>query len=130
MGIVIGAAIINDGRILLVRNEQSWVLPDGKPESGESDIECLCREVSEKLSGTQLDNIRYYGVFEGRTPNTRDVLMAKVYFADIKGELHQPTAEIAAYDWVEDPSQYNLSDITSKIVYFLTRDEYLRHPND
>jgi len=52
MRIAIGAAIIEDGKILLVRKRQSWILPGGKPEPKESDIECLCREVSEELSGT------------------------------------------------------------------------------
>jgi len=130
MRTAIGVAIIEDGKILLVRKRQSWILPGGKPEPNESDIECLCREVDEELSGTQLDNIRYYGDFEGRTPHTGDILRAKVYFANIKEELCQPAAEIAEYDWVGNPNQYNLSDITSKIVDSLTRDEYLRRPND
>ena len=130
MRTAIGAAIIDEKKILLVRKRQSWILPGGKPEPDESDIECLCREVSEELPGTQLDNIRYYGDFEGRTPHTRDILRAKVYFADIKGKLCQPAAEIAEYNWIENPSQYNLSDITSKIVDSLTKDGYLRRPND
>ena len=130
MRTAIGAAIIDERKILLVRKRQSWILPGGKPEPDESDIECLCREVSEELSGTQLDNIRYYGDFEGRTPHTRDILRAKVYFADIKGKLCQPATEIAEYNWIENPSQYNLSDITSKIIDSLTKDGYLRRPND
>lgn len=35
MRIAIGAAIINDGKILLVRKKQSWILPGGKPEQKE-----------------------------------------------------------------------------------------------
>ncbi|MBU3958115.1 MAG: NUDIX domain-containing protein [Nanoarchaeota archaeon] len=130
MRTAIGAAIIDEEKILLVRKRQSWILPGGKPKPDESDIECLCREVSEELSGTQIDNIRYYGGFEGRTPHTGDILRVKVYFADIKGELYQSAAEIAAYGWINNPSRYKLSDITSKIVDSLTRDEYLRHPSD
>ena len=129
MRTAIGAAIINNGKILLVRKRQIWILPGGKPEFNESDIECLCREVSEELSGTQLDNIRYYGDFKGRTPHTKDILKARVYFADINGKLCQPAAEIAEYSWVKDPNQYDLSEITSKIVDSLIRDGYLR-PND
>ena len=125
MRTAIGAAIIDNGKILLVRKRQSWILPGGKPESGESDIECLCREVGEELSGTQLDNIRYYRDFEGKTPHKRDILRAKVYFADIKEELCQPAAEIVAYEWVNDISRYNLSEITSKIVDSLRRDGHL-----
>ena len=130
MRTAIGAAIIDEEKILLVRKRQSWILPGGKPEPNESDIECLCREVSEELSGTQLDNIRYYGDFEGRTPHTGDILRAKVYFANIKGKLGQPAAEIAVYDWVNDVSEYNLAEITSKIVDSLTKGGYLRRHND
>jgi ADP-ribose pyrophosphatase YjhB (NUDIX family) len=56
----INAVIIEDGKILLVRKRQTWILPGGKPGINESDLECLCREIREELSGTQLDNIRYY----------------------------------------------------------------------
>ncbi len=130
MRTAIGAAIIDNGKILLVRKRQSWILPGGKPEPNESDIECVCREVSEELSGTQLDNIRYYGDFEGRTPHKGDILNVKVYFANIKGRLCQPAAEIAEYNWIENTKQYNLSDITSKIVDSLTKDGYLKRPDD
>ena len=129
MRTAINAAVIDDGKILLVRKRQSWILPGGKPEPDESDIECLCRELSQELSGTQLENIRYYGEFEGRTPHKGDTLMAKVYFADIKGELGQPSAEIAAYAWADNPGKYNLSDITSKIVNSLIRDGHLGRPS-
>ena len=130
MRTAIGAAIIDNGKILLVRKRQSWILPGGKPEPSESDIECLCREVSEELSGTQLNNIRYYGEFEGVTPHKGNILKAKVYFANIKGKLYPSSAEIVAYEWVNDISRYNLSEITSKIVDSLTKDGYIRRPSD
>lgn len=129
MRTAIDAAIIDNGKILLVRKRQIWILPGGKPNSNESDIECLRREISEELSGTQLDNLRYYGDFKGRTPHTEDILRARVYFADINGKLCQPAAEIAEYSWVKDPSRYDLSETTSKIVDSLTRDGYLRPDN-
>jgi len=130
MRTAINAAIIQDGRILLVRKKQSWILPGGKPNPNESDLDCLCREVREELSGTELEKFRYYGEFQGITPHKKDVLNVKVYFAGIKGELHQAAAEIIEYDWVNNKRRYNLSDITSKIVDSLTKDGYLRHPSD
>ncbi len=125
MRIAIGAAIIEDKKILLVKKKQTWIFPGGKPEINESDIECLCREVREELSGTQLDNIRYYNEFEGITPHTGDVLKAKVYFADIRGELLPPSGEISAYEWVSDTSQHIISDITLKALRSLRKDGYL-----
>ena len=55
MRTAIGAAIINEGKLLIVRKKQSWILPGGKPEPGESDLDCLCREVGQELSGTKLE---------------------------------------------------------------------------
>ncbi len=125
MRIAINAAIIENGKILLARKNQSWILPGGKPESNETDLECLCREVGEELSGIQLNNIRYYREFEGITPYKGDVLKARVYFADILGKIFPPAAEIIAYDWVGDKSRYNLSDITFKIVDSLIKEGYI-----
>jgi 8-oxo-dGTP pyrophosphatase MutT (NUDIX family) len=126
MRTAISAAIIDDGQLLLVKKKESWILPGGKPDFNESYLECLCREVREELSGTELANLRYYDEFEGITPHTGDILSAKVYFADIKGQLHQPSAEIDAYEWVRNPSQYRLSNITSKIVDSLKKDGYIK----
>lgn len=53
----INVAIINRKKLLLVRKGQSWLLTGGKPESDESDLECLCREVWEELSGTKIKNL-------------------------------------------------------------------------
>jgi 8-oxo-dGTP diphosphatase len=126
MRIAIDAAIINDGKILLVKKNETWILPGGKPEGNESEIECLCREVRQELSGTELSNINYYHDFEGITPNKKDILKAKVYFADIKGALGQPSAEISECKWIDYPYKYNLSEITSKIIDSLMYDGHLQ----
>ena len=126
MRVAIGAAIIRDGGILLVKKKQSWILPGGKPEFGEDDISCLCREVREELSGTEVEVIRFYKGFEGMAPHKGDKILAKVYFADIKGELHRHSAEIDAAEWVKNTKKYSLSDVTSKILASLQKDGYLR----
>lgn len=129
MGTTINAAVINNGRILLVRKKQSWLLPGGKPESNELDLECLYREVCEELSGTQLENIRYYGDFIGNT-HIQEKFRTKIYFADIKGKLRKPSAEIEEYEWVDDTSKYNLSDMNLKVINSLISDGYLRRQSD
>jgi ADP-ribose pyrophosphatase YjhB (NUDIX family) len=126
MRLAINAAIIQEGEILLIKKEKTWILPGGKPRAEESDITCLCREVDEELSGTQIDNIRYYNDFKGITPHKGDVLRAKVYFADIKGVLRSPSSEIIEHAWVSDSSKYNVSDITSKILESLKEKGYLK----
>jgi len=121
----INAAIIQDGKILLVKKKDVWILPGGKPEQGELDIDCLQREVQEELSGTNLKDIDFYKRVEGITPYKGYVLEATVYFAAVDGTLHPASAEIGAFEWVRDTDKYSLSDITSKIIIDLKKDKYL-----
>jgi 8-oxo-dGTP diphosphatase len=125
MRMVINAAIIQDGELLLVRKKNTWILPGGKPEIGETDLECLCRETREELSGLELKNFRFYKEFEGVTPHKGDVLKAKVYFADINSSFSKASAEIVAAELTKKPEEYNLSDITRKVVDSLRRDHYI-----
>lgn len=124
----VGAAIISGSKILLARKKQSWILPGGKPEVGESDIDCLMREISEEVLGLEITDTRYYGAFVGKTPHKGDMLEATVYLMDFKlnTDLH-PGAEIAELAWIsaDDMRNYNLSDITLKIVDQLVREGYL-----
>jgi len=121
----IGAAIIEGGKILLVKKKNSWILPGGKANFGESDIDCLEREIFEELSGTKLENITYYKDFFGLSPHFGDIIKVKVYFAKIKGDLYKPSLEISASEWTKDLNKYNLSDVTSKIIESLKTDKYL-----
>jgi len=127
MRTAINAAIIQDDKLLLVRKKLTWILPGGKPEIGETDLECLCREIDEELSGTQIKDIHFYNQFEGKTPHKGDALRAKVYFANIDGQLYsvRDGDSISEARWVNDFSQYNLSDITSKIVNSLQQNKYI-----
>ena|SRR3989338_8255963 len=120
------AAIIKKGKILVVRKKQVWILQGGKPNSGESDIECLCREIREELSGIELENFRFYNRFEGITPYKGDLLQARVYFADTKVNNYTPSAEIDDVGWVNRIGQYNFSDITKKIIKSLYDGGYLK----
>lgn len=114
----INVAIIRDGCILLVRKRETWILPGGKPKVDESKLQCLFREIQEELPQLNLQNIRYFGAFTGITPHKSDMLCAEVYLADADGEI-TPSAEINAAKWIKDPEEYNLSDITRKIVLSL-----------
>jgi len=82
----------------LLRKKESWLLPGGKPKLNESDIACLVREVEEELSGTELENIAYYGEFIGKT-HIGEEFKTKVYLANVKGELKESSAEISEYKW-------------------------------
>jgi 8-oxo-dGTP diphosphatase len=127
MRTAINAAIIQDKKLLLVRKNLTWILPGGKPEEGEDDLDCLSREIYEELSGTRLKEINFYKSFEGKTPHKGDILRAKVYFARIDGDLYEVREgdSISEASWANNFLGYNLSDITSKIVRSLQQDKYL-----
>lgn len=126
MRIVINAAVINDKKeLLLVKKKETWILPGGKPESGELELECLYREVFEELGGAKLKDVKYYGEFEGKTPHKGDILKAKVYFAQLVDPKVKPSAEIKDAKWISNIEDYQMSDITSKIAYNLQEKSYL-----
>lgn len=125
MKVAIAAAIIQDEAILLVKKKETWILPGGKPESGESDEHCLNREVGEELSRTQISIIGFYGEVEGISPNKGDPVKVRVYLARINGQLNPPSAEISEACWVRDRSGMPLSDPTTKIFDSLQKNKFI-----
>lgn len=84
MRTAISAAIIRNGAMLLVKKRNTWILPGGKPNEGESDTQCLIREITkEEVPGTKLSDFRFYKSFKGRTPHSGDILLVRVYLAEI-----------------------------------------------
>ena len=124
MRVAISAAIIRNGRILLVRNENTWTPPGGKPKEGETDLECLSREVREELE-VDLQDPSFFAVVQGETPHTGDVIEARIYLAEIVGEP-RPSAEISDFAWVgRDDSGYNISEPTRLVLQILSSKGYL-----
>ena len=121
----IDGVAIKDRKILLVRKRQAWILPGGKPKKDESDIECLSREISEEILGTKFQIKDYYGSFTGETPHKKYILTAKVYFIDVS-EVGNPAREIAEVRWFsrDETNEYNISDITKKVICQLKEDNY------
>lgn len=131
---VINAAIIKDNRILLVGKKyetgiEHLILPGGKKEDTENDLECLTREVGEELSGAKIKiNPNFYRLFTGNTPTGKKASV-KVYFAElINGREIKTSNEISSAMWAEYNlaiHQKNLSDITRAVLNTLNKDKYL-----
>jgi len=125
MRTAVDAVIIQNKSILLVKKRNTWILPGGKPKEKESDIQCLIREVTrEEIPSTKLSNFKFYGEFKGKTPHQGDILLVKVYLAEIQGEI-KSGAEIIDARWVRKPENYKLSEITKKIIKDLRGKGYL-----
>jgi 8-oxo-dGTP diphosphatase len=124
MRIAINLACIRGNEILLVEKKGVWILPGGKPLAGENDHKCLERELSEELPDASFSLAEHYEDFEGKTPNTGDMLTAKVYFGTFQGGEITVAAEISDSAWVHknDLSAYKLSAITEDIIEYLIDD--------
>lgn len=117
MRIAINALCIRANRVLLVRKKDAWILPGGKPNPGEDDYACLAREKDEELPKATMRIDEKFGEFTGITPHSKTELTAKVYLADIEGDL-TPGAEISEsrYFAREDFGQLYIPDITKQIL--------------
>ncbi len=117
MRTAINAITFKDGKLLLVKKKDVWILPGGKPEGDESDIDCLMRECKEEIPNSIFIIKDKWKDFIGKTPNTGDLLNAKTYFAEISGDV-SPSGEITESKFVSvsEAKYLKLSEITNKIV--------------
>ena len=111
-----------DKSLLIVCDDDrlTWTVPGGKPESNETDIACLQREVHEELS-TTISDIIFYKRFEGVSPHQGDIMEVNCYFGNIESEP-SPSSEITAVAWDKDFSGKKMSNVTLKIIDSLRQD--------
>ncbi|WP_146552694.1 NUDIX domain-containing protein [Rummeliibacillus sp. SL167] len=97
----IGAAIVKDEQLLVVSKKKSpdfFMLPGGKLEAGETELEALARELQEEL---QLDIVSatLLGNYETSSMLEKELMFLTVYIIQIKGEP-KPDNEIGTYKWI------------------------------
>ena len=83
---------LQDYKVLvsLSKGKDTWYIPGGKREPGESDREALTREVKEELDVDLLpDTIKPYGVFEAQAHGKPEgtVVRMTCYTAEFLGKL-------------------------------------------
>lgn len=88
-------------------------------------MECLSREIREELSDSKLQDMEYYGIFKEKDKKSLEGLETRVYFAKINEKYPKPSKEISECEWVSLPTNYNLSNVTSKILNSLLKKDYL-----
>lgn len=102
--ITVVAGLIRDaeGRLLTVRKAgtQTFMLPGGKPEAGETEEAALARELNEEL-GVRLIEARLLGRFEAPAANEPDaVVRSTAFHVEVEGEI-AIQAEIEEMLWID-----------------------------
>lgn len=114
--------IIQDGKLLMLKgrgHKELWT-PGGHLEMGESEEECLERELKEEI-GVNLVESKFFKEYPGYSfYNPELVLNQRVYVAKIIGTI-KPDAEIEDFVWITKDDfktkKYSMiTDIQDKVI--------------
>lgn len=106
----IGLAVMDGDRVLLVKKRGSnfLILPGGKPEKSETDVQALSRELEEEL-GCHLvsDQLTFLGTFSDEAAGMPGVnVTIRLYAGSVVG-TPIPHAEIESIVWWAATEQHN-----------------------
>ena len=120
----IGAVVIKDGKLLVVREKgmDVFFIPGGKREPGESDEEALRREMLEETN-SQIESFSFYKEFITAAQTSTEKLKIRAYFCKLSKDP-EPSEEIEEVLWV-DKVQPNLGHALKVIIPELIKDGYL-----
>jgi len=121
---------IENRRILFARSEENantFYLPGGKREAGESDHEALIREVKEETTAMLLpDTIQHAKTFTDHAHNkpANVQVVVKAYFAEYEGDIMEYN-EIAELAWLTSSDSDNLYGAGVQVLAWLKANDYI-----
>ncbi|MBU2595217.1 NUDIX domain-containing protein [Patescibacteria group bacterium] len=129
---VLGLAAIHNGHLLICRKIDTWILPGGKTEENEDDLACLERELDEEMPGLRstlppLNRLQLLGSFRGTTPHSGKQAEVIVYLGETTSMPVLTSREILEAVWTDSPEEFELSEITRKIVQHLRQLSLIGH---
>jgi ADP-ribose pyrophosphatase YjhB (NUDIX family) len=101
------AIIVKNHKLLLVKgSEKEYWTPGGKREEGESDLECLKRELSEELN-VKIVSAKFFGEYVAPSPYTPSLISeSHIYITEISGEIKTGN-EIKEHIWMSKQEYKN-----------------------
>lgn len=110
---------IVNGQVLCARSKgkDTYYLPGGKREAGETDEETLAREIEEEISvQIKSKTVSYFGSFEAEAHGKAEGVTVKMtcYIADFEGTL-APASEIEELSWLSYKDRDRVSVVTQII---------------
>lgn len=115
----VAAVIIKNDCILSVSKKKApnfYILPGGKYEGTENDIEALSRELREELNVT-ISKMEFFDDYEDISMLENEKLFLRTYITEINGEPH-PDNEIHNVKWIPIHANCN-TEIGSGIAKFV-----------
>jgi len=122
--LVVGAAIIRKGEILLVRKDDTWIFPGGKLKEDETPEYGLVREINEELSGLKVTGTSLIGIYRDFAPSSGYLIMLIVYRVAFRGKFTLGT-ELAELMWTNEPETLNLAPATAQAIAVMRKRGYL-----
>jgi 8-oxo-dGTP pyrophosphatase MutT (NUDIX family) len=95
------AVVIKDNKLLMVRKKGKdiWTSLGGRIESGETERECLLREIKEEFNcGVKI--IKKLGDFEDRAVFDDTIVKLSAFLVEIKGEIKLSDPELKEYRFI------------------------------
>jgi 8-oxo-dGTP diphosphatase len=116
---------VREGRVLSTRSrgKDTYYLPGGKREPGESDEDCVCREIEEELAvRLRRDSLRKVGFFEAQAHGNPEGVKIHMscYDADYEGTL-AASAEIEEFVWLSYADRDRVAPV-DQIIFDWLRD--------
>ena len=102
--------IIRDNRLLVLEeeDEELYLMPGGRPESGENAEQALSRELKEELGvDLNIESLKYIGFFEDAAAGKEDAKVhIELYLGGFSGEM-RPCSEVKRLVWFAKDDDWN-----------------------
>jgi 8-oxo-dGTP diphosphatase len=99
----VGAAIVSDGKVLVVRKKNQpsaeYYMAGGRMEDGETQRGTLLRELTEELS-VKVSRYEYLGSYQDNAVFEGTPIVIHAYYVEIEGEP-KAANEIKEYAWID-----------------------------